>query len=94
MSKTELGDASARLNRLWGQCCLHAMIFLGLLLHPATTWSQTATADIVGTVTDPAGRGIPDVKVIAKNLETGFTRETQSMTDGNFRLCSAPRWPL
>src|SRR5438128_1733041 len=36
---------------------------------------QAATATIEGVITDPNGAVVPQAKVLAKNTETGFTRE-------------------
>jgi len=51
---------------------------------------QAASGSIEGTVTDATGAVVPEAKVSARNLETGFTREVESNHEGLFRLALLP----
>lgn len=52
--------------------------------------SQSATADLTGTVVDPAGAVVPGATVTAKNLGTGISRSTTTGDDGVYKLISLP----
>src|SRR5258706_11426130 len=47
--------------------------------------SQANTGSIEGTVSDPAGRGVPGAAVTLLNTGTNFTRELTTDQDGRFR---------
>ena len=68
--------------------CL-AMIF-ALGASVAVAQSQSATADLIGTVADPNGAVVPGATVTARNLGTGISRSTTSAADGTYRLISLP----
>ena len=51
---------------------------------------QAASGSIEGTVTDTAGAIVPDARVIARNIQTGLTREVTSNNDGVYRLALLP----
>jgi len=57
-----------------------------LLLNPVALRAQDATATLSGTVTDHAGRVLPDVKVTIKNLTTGESADTQTNSDGQYTV--------
>lgn len=61
-----------------------------LCLSTPGAWGQTATADILGKVVDPANAAIPEAKVIAKNLDTNIARETATDGAGAFRIALLP----
>jgi carboxypeptidase family protein/TonB-dependent receptor-like protein len=65
---------------------------LGLALLPAAQ-AQTAGANLIGRVTDKNGAPLPGATITATQKETGFTRNTVSESDGNFRLPSLPIGP-
>jgi outer membrane receptor protein involved in Fe transport len=52
--------------------------------------TQAASGSIEGTVTDMSGAIVPDAKVVARNLQTGFSREASSNNDGLYRLTLLP----
>jgi carboxypeptidase family protein/TonB-dependent receptor-like protein len=53
-------------------------------------YAQSATATILGTVSDPQGNSVPDASVVAKNVDTGIERTTTTTTDGLYRLPNLP----
>jgi hypothetical protein len=70
---------------------IRAITVACLLFVPANlALPQTATGDILGTVLDPAGAVVPDARVTAKNLATNISRETNTGSDGNFRISLLP----
>lgn len=67
-------------------CRRQRTFHLGSLCHligagPAVLQAQTTGATLSGTVTDPAGRVVPGVDVIATNVDTHV--ESQTKTNGN-----------
>ena len=58
------------------------------LLVPRATQAQGATADVLGTVTDPSAAVIPSAKITALNTATGITRTVQSGANGDFVISS------
>ncbi len=59
------------------------------LLVPATVLGQAATGSVTGTVMDGKAP-LPGVTITVTNAATGFTRNTVSDADGNFRFPSLP----
>src|SRR5215471_3007123 len=51
---------------------------------------QAASGSIEGTVTDLTGAIVPDARIIARNIQTGLTREVTSNNDGLYRLALLP----
>src|SRR5687767_4018742 len=68
--------------------CLALMFAVGATV--AIAQSQSATADLIGTVADPNGAVVPGASVTARNLGTGISRSTTSAEDGTYRLISLP----
>jgi len=66
-------------NRNLGSLAL-LCVFLGILA--ASAFAQEAT--IVGTVTDPTGATIPNVKVTLTNTDTGVSRSFVTNNDGQY----------
>lgn len=52
--------------------------------------SQSATADLTGSVVDPNGAVVPGAAVTAKNLGTGISRSTTTGDDGTYRFIALP----
>ena len=73
MKSLRLSKASAvllsRLNRL-----LLAMSLMALLAG-VTAFGQTTTATLSGVIQDQSGAVLPNVKISARNTETGATRD-------------------
>src|ERR1700687_3598991 len=58
-----------------------------LLLAPSVTIAQTITSgDITGTVTDPSGAVLPEVKVALKNAGTGAVQNAATNSQGAYRF--------
>ena len=61
--------------------------FLGLSNFEMTRIeAQSATATILGTVTDASGAAVPDAAIQVKNVATGITQSATSDAQGRFRL--------
>jgi Carboxypeptidase regulatory-like domain len=52
--------------------------------------AQQTTATVLGTVSDPSGAAVPEVKVQASNLATNVNRETLSDGTGAYSLPNLP----
>ena len=52
--------------------------------------AQTATATIVGTVLDPQGAVVANANIVARNVDTGIERTTQSTSEGLYRFGNLP----
>ncbi|MBC7925707.1 MAG: carboxypeptidase regulatory-like domain-containing protein, partial [Bryobacteraceae bacterium] len=61
-----------------------------MLLAVAPAFSQTTTGDVLGTVRDASGAAVAEAKVTVRNLETNISRDTQSSSDGTFRVPLLP----
>ncbi|MBI3669066.1 MAG: TonB-dependent receptor [Acidobacteria bacterium] len=57
---------------------------------PAWAQSEATSGTLRGTVSDASGGLVPGAKVTVKNLETGYTRETQTGDDGYFNIPLLP----
>jgi len=54
------------------------------LLTACATLSFAQEATIVGTVTDPSGAAVPNVKITISNTDTGLTRSISTAGDGQY----------
>ena len=61
-----------------------AVALVALAAAYAPAWAQIETGRISGTVADTSGGVVPGVTVTAKSVNTGFTRETVSDTEGQY----------
>jgi hypothetical protein len=61
---------------------------MAVLLVPANTPAQVATATLSGTVFDASGAVVPAAKVVVKNAATGATREMNTSNAGYFSFPS------
>ena len=55
-----------------------------------SAWSQTVTAAIVGTITDPAGAAVSGATITAKSVERGTTYTAVTNNSGLYRISSVP----
>lgn len=60
------------------------------LLSAPSGFGQTTDANLVGTVLDASGAGIPDATVEATNTATGVKYTTKTEASGNYRLNNLP----
>jgi len=76
--------------RVVGTFC--AILTCGVLfvLSAAVVWAQSNSGIIQGTVTDPSKSAIPGAKVRIENPVSHHVSETQTDTDGNFRIPNVP----
>jgi hypothetical protein len=61
-----------------------------LLLATSSLWSQGIFATLTGTVTDPSGSVVANVKLVLKNADSGNTRESVSNGEGFYSFASVP----
>ena len=69
--------------RAFGTCLL-------LLLASGIGQAQMTTGDILGTITDPSGAVLPNVKMVLTNLGTQLTRSAQSDAAGQYVFTLLP----
>lgn len=50
--------------------------------------AQTATGSIIGTVTDPSGAVVPDVRITIRSVSTGLTLTRTTTSTGTFSVAS------
>ena len=63
-------------------------VFVALL--PGLANAQDPTGSVEGAITDSSAAAIRSARVVAVNLETGFTKATESGPDGFYRLFLLP----
>jgi hypothetical protein len=78
-----------RLNglRSAGIACLTMVL---VLAGAVSTWAQSTSGDIVGTVTDKNGAAISAADVSAKNSATGVITTVKAGAEGNFHIPNLP----
>lgn len=67
--------------------------FLNLVFLTSLTFAQGSgayTASVMGKVVDNEGKPIPDVEVVAKSVETGYTRGAITTSAGVYNILSVP----
>ena len=73
---------------------INAVVLLVVLVclgGTARSYAQSASsATVRGNVTDPAGQAVPNAKVVARNVDTGFERETLTSNEGLFEISNLP----
>jgi len=73
------------MKRNWKRSSFGVAILALILLTAPAVRGQVATATLSGTVTNPSGAVLPNVKVTIENLATGQSTETRTDADGVFR---------
>ena len=68
------------LSRFCLSICTVAIFTLGLAIH--SNAQSAGTAEIRGTITDPARAVVPDAAVVVRNVETGGERSLTTNADG------------
>lgn len=67
------------------------LLVLGVVMTSWTgAWAQTYTATLTGTVTDPQGAAVPNVKVTATNQGTKLEYTAQTSDSGTYRIPFLP----
>jgi len=66
---------------------------LALCLALPAVFAQSPLGTITGTITDPQGAGVPDVKVVATNRSTNLTFKGTSSDDGTYTIPALPVGP-
>lgn len=56
----------------------------------ASTITQTTKATILGKINDEQGNSVSKAKIVAKNLDTGLSREATTDQEGRFRISELP----
>ena len=69
---------------------ISVLVLCMAVLFATDAIAQQATAKIVGTITDPSGAVVPDVKVTVANTATNVVSETASGKDGFYQVLDLP----
>src|SRR5258707_12466098 len=64
-----------------------------LLLTPAASWAQLATAQINGRVADSSGAVLPGATVTMTQTATGLVRSVVTDENGSYLLSNLPTGP-
>ena len=65
-------------------------LLLALFSISVAAWAQSEAATVIGTVTDPSGAVIPNVKVEVANPDKGFKRSLVSDSAGSYVIDQVP----
>ncbi len=66
---------------------LVVLLFVAMLAGFASgAWAQTETAQISGTVMDQQGGGVPNAKIVVRNIGTGAVRDTTTDDHGFYTI--------
>ena len=66
------------------------LVAIGLLLVSTSAGAQQETATVIGAVLDAQQSAIPGVTVSVRNVDTGFTRDAVTGSDGRYRIAAVP----
>jgi hypothetical protein len=77
---------------------ISALIFISAIFVSAicisefcvSAWAQSATASILGQVTDPQGAAVPNAKITVTNVATDVANRTGSDAEGYYRVFDLP----
>jgi hypothetical protein len=83
------GIILAGVNCRMGLRLLTILVGLAALI-PGLANAQDPTGAIEGAITDSSAAAIRSARVVAVNLDTGFTKERESGPDGFYRLLLLP----
>ncbi len=79
-----------RCARQWRRRIAAAATLLLCLVLPADLGAQDPTGTIEGVVTDPTAAAVTKARVVAVNLATGLTKESETAADGFYRILLVP----
>ena len=60
------------------------LIAIAWVAVTALAYSQVFTANLTGVVTDPGGAGVPNAKIVLKNVESGEQRQAATNVEGRY----------
>ena len=83
------GNAQQRPVHWMGMMALTVALLLGVLV-PRVAGAQDPTGSVEGAVTDRTAAAIRGARVVAVNLDTGLTKETETAADGFYRILLLP----
>jgi hypothetical protein len=86
ISALELGVIRVKSGRAFARCLRVAMVFMVCALLGVTTFGQTPTAKVVGTVLDPQGLPVEGAKVTLTNQGTNYDYTTTTSSKGAFQF--------
>lgn len=69
-----------------GRCVWMCLLLASALLVPATFRAQVSGGTLSGTVSDPAGGGIPQAQLVIKNVATAVERTVTTNDDGFYTV--------
>ena len=78
-------------SRISGRISVHCLlVLLAALVISSTTFAQTGTSSVTGTVTDPQGNVVAGATVVLANPAKNFTRTQTSNENGAYSFTSIP----
>ena len=66
------------------------LVVVSISLFAPSVWAQSATATILGHVTDPQGAAVARANITVTNTATQVVSKTQSDSEGNYRVPALP----
>jgi hypothetical protein len=69
---------------------LASWLLLGSLLSTGYAAAQSASASILGRVTDAQGAAVPQTRITVTNIATQVTNKTETDSEGNYRVLLLP----
>src|SRR5437868_4544456 len=70
------------------KACLR--LLAAILVFEFAAFSQSDRGTITGTIADPAGAVVANVRIDARNADTGATYQAASTSTGNYTLAQLP----
>jgi len=71
-------------------CRATAFLLICFAVPSTSSWAQTATTSLRGTISDPNGGVLPGADVAVTNRQTGFSRATKTDNDGVYQFPQLP----
>src|SRR6476659_3664701 len=56
----------------------------------ARAQSSASSGQVVGQVLDPSGAAVPSARIVVRNPDTGYTRETTTDASGRYAVSQIP----
>ena len=83
-------NCTGQCSRRWKALGVLLTLMLAVVMAGPQAAAQLATADIVGTVTDPTGALVPNAQVTLTNTGTNEKRKTTSSNSGDYQFTLLP----